>query len=359
VSFLPLVGALGAVILLIAALAWFARRALGVAPIAGGVADLTVIQRIAVGPRQGIALVRAGSRVIAVSVGDGGVRHLFELDEESAATATAPRPPAAALFGDALRRVIKRGAPAIVAVVLGAATLALPAAAHAQGAAPRVDLNLSGVTSGSGLHLSGSVGIVVLLGMLSLLPTLVLMTTSFTRILIVLHFLRQAIGTQNAPPTQLVAALALVLSGFVMLPTMTRVNHDALTPWLDGKIAQAEMLDRAAVPLREFMLRQTRPADIDRFVRMSGAAAPATVAEVPFVTLMAAFTTSELRTAFTIGFALFLPFIVIDLVTSSVLMSLGMFMLPPATVALPFKLLLFVLVDGWGLVAQSLVTSFR
>lgn len=224
--------------------------------------------------------------------------------------------------------------------------------------APQMDLRVGGKDEG-GLRLSGTVGIVVMMGLLTLLPTLVLLMTGFTRILIVLNFLRQALGTQNAPPTQMVAALSLILTGFVMAPTLNKVNETALQPWMNGKMEQAEMMKTAVVPFREFMLKHTRDHDLQVFIDMSSGIAPHNEAEIPLVTLVSAFATSELRTAFQIGFALFLPFIIIDIVVSSVLMSMGMFMLPPAMISLPFKLLLFVLVDGWTLVVQSLVTSFR
>jgi flagellar biosynthetic protein FliP len=224
--------------------------------------------------------------------------------------------------------------------------------------APQMDLRVGGKDAG-GLRLSGTVGIVVMMGLLTLLPTLVLLMTGFTRILIVLNFLRQALGTQNAPPAQMVAALSLILTGFVMAPTLNKVNETALQPWMDGKIEQTEMMKAAVIPFREFMLKHTRDHDLQVFIDMSPGVAPRNENEVPLVTLVSAFATSELRTAFQIGFALFLPFIIIDIVVSSVLMSMGMFMLPPAMISLPFKLLLFVLVDGWTLVVQSLVTSFR
>lgn len=224
--------------------------------------------------------------------------------------------------------------------------------------APQMDLRVGGKDSG-GLRLSGTVGIIVMMGLLTLLPTLVLLMTGFTRILIVLNFLRQALGTQNAPPAQLIAALSLILTGFVMAPTLTKVNETALQPWMNGKMEQGEMLKTAVVPFREFMLKQTRDHDLQVFIDMSGGVAPQNEDQIPLVTLISAFATSELRTSFQIGFALFLPFIIIDIVVSSVLMSMGMFMLPPAMISLPFKLLLFVLVDGWTLVVQSLVTSFR
>ncbi len=223
---------------------------------------------------------------------------------------------------------------------------------------PQMDVKLGDAKDG-GLRLNGTVGIVVMMGLLTLLPTLVLMMTGFTRILIVLHFLKQAMGTQGAPPAHLLAGLALLLTGFVMAPTLTDVNKSAITPWLDGKMTQVEMLKTGVVPLREFMVRQTRQTDIKTFVEMSRMPRPNTIEDVPLHVLMSAFVASELRTAFQIGFAIYLPFIIIDAVVASVLMSMGMFMLPPAMISLPFKLLLFVLVDGWSLTIQSLVQSFK
>jgi flagellar biosynthesis protein FliP len=175
----------------------------------------------------------------------------------------------------------------------------------------------------------------------------------------VLHFLRQALGTQSAPPAHLMAALALLLTGFVMAPTFSEVNRTALQPWMEGAMEQGEMLQVGAQPFREFMLEQTRERDLATFLEMRDEPLPGTVEEIPLVVIVSAFVTSELRTAFQIGFALFLPFIIIDVVVASVLMSMGMFMLPPAMISLPFKLLLFVLVDGWSLIVQGLVSSFR
>jgi flagellar biosynthetic protein FliP len=225
--------------------------------------------------------------------------------------------------------------------------------------APQMELKVGGTSQGEGLRMSGTVGVVIMMGLLSLLPMLLLMMTGFTRILIVLHFLKQALGTQSAPPGQLLAAMALLLSGFVMGPTLKDVNTNALEPWMDGKIEQVEMMSRAVVPFKAFMLRQVRDQDLQTFVDLSEIKQPESREAVPLTVLMSAFVTSELRTAFQIGFALFLPFIVIDVVVGSVLMSMGMVMLPPAMISLPFKLLLFVLVDGWGLVVTGLVQSFR
>ena len=225
--------------------------------------------------------------------------------------------------------------------------------------APQMELKVGGGVSGEGLRMSGTVGVVIMMGLLSMLPILLLMMTGFTRILIVLHFLKQALGTQSAPPGQLLAAMALLLSGFVMGPTLKDVNRNALEPWMDGKIEQVEMMSRAVVPFKAFMLRQVRDQDLQTFVDLAEIAQPESREAVPLTILMSAFVTSELRTAFQIGFALFLPFIVIDVVVGSVLMSMGMVMLPPAMISLPFKLLLFVLVDGWSLLAQNLVAGFH
>ncbi|MCA0375376.1 MAG: flagellar type III secretion system pore protein FliP [Gemmatimonadetes bacterium] len=222
---------------------------------------------------------------------------------------------------------------------------------------PKMDVQLG--EGEGGLRLNGTVGIVVMMGLLTLLPMLLLMMTGFTRILIVLHFLKQAMGTQSAPPAQLLAAMALLLTGFVMGPTLAEANRTAITPWLDGQIEQVDMLKEGVKPFRAFMLKQTRESDLKTFVELSKLPRPATVDDVPLHVLMSAFVASELRTAFQIGFAIYLPFIIIDAVVASVLMSMGMFMLPPAMISLPFKLLLFVLVDGWSLTISSLVQSFK
>jgi len=209
-----------------------------------------------------------------------------------------------------------------------------------------------------GLRLNGSVGTVIVLGLMSLLPSLLLLTTSFTRIYIVLQLLRQALGTQNTPPGHLLAAMALLLSGAVMAPTLEQVRTDAVDPWLVGTIEEGEMLQRAAVPLRGFMLSQTRSEDLELFVGISRSPAPESAESVSNTVLMSAFVTSELRRAFEIGFAVFLPFLIIDLVVAAVLTSMGMFMLPPTMIALPCKLMLFVLMDGWTLLMGSLAQSF-
>jgi flagellar biosynthetic protein FliP len=347
---------------------------------------MELVQRIALSPKQGIAVVRIGDRVLAVSTGEGGVRPLAELEEEeleSAPAAPALRPLIPQAFPAQLRALLRTAtrtaAGVALALALGVAAPAAaqqpaPQAAAAQARTPTASfveqmdrqlprvapqMNLQVGQGSEGLRLSGTVGIVVMMGLLTMLPTLLLMMTSFTRVLIVLHFLRQALGTQSAPPGHLMAALALLLTGFIMAPTLNEVNQQALQPWLNGQIEQGRMLTTAAVPMREFMLAQTRESDLNTFLEISSRPSVSSVEEIPLVVIMSAFVTSELRSAFQIGFALFLPFIVIDVVVASVLMSMGMMMLPPAMIALPFKLLLFVLVDGWSLIVQGLVSSFH
>ncbi|HYV15138.1 MAG TPA: flagellar type III secretion system pore protein FliP [Conexibacter sp.] len=207
---------------------------------------------------------------------------------------------------------------------------------------------------------SSAVQILFLVGGLTLIPALLFCVTGFTRILIVLGFIRTAIGTPTAPPNQVLVGIALFLTLFVMAPTFKQIQHDAWEPLQANQIKAPEAIKRAEEPLREFMFRQTRENDLALFVRLSGEKKqPRTRADIKTTTLIPAFIISELKTAFQIGFLIFLPFLVIDLIVASTLMSMGMIMLPPVFISLPFKILLFVLVDGWGLVTESLVKSFH
>jgi flagellar biosynthetic protein FliP len=201
--------------------------------------------------------------------------------------------------------------------------------------------------------------ILLLMTVLSLAPAILILTTSFTRIIVVLHFLRQAIGVQQVPPPQVLVGLALFLTFFVMAPTWSRVNDEALQPYLSKKVSMQEAYDKGIVPLREFMFRQTREEDLALFLSAAGVGKPEKREDVPTHALIPAYALSELRIGFQIGFVLFIPFLVIDLVVASILMSMGMMMLPPVLISLPFKVLLFVLVDGWRLVTGSLLESFR
>ena len=205
--------------------------------------------------------------------------------------------------------------------------------------------------------LSGAIRILLTLTIISLAPSLLIMLTSFTRIVIVLHFLRTAIGTQTAPPNQVLIGLALFLTLFIMQPVFADINENALKPFDAGEITQEEAIEIGGKPLREFMNGQVQTRDIDLFIQISGETYDS-YEEVPFSVLIPSFIISELRQAFIIGFLIYIPFIVIDMVVSSVLMSMGMMMLPPTTISMPFKILLFLLADGWNLVIGSLVKTF-
>jgi len=231
--------------------------------------------------------------------------------------------------------------------------LALPALAQAQGI-PMV--NVSGGPKGTQYSLT--LQLLALMTSLTLLPSFLLMMTSFVRIIIVLSILRQALGTGQTPPNTVLVGLALFLSLFIMSPVLQDLYTNAITPYMNNNLAFDKALAAAQDPLRSFMLKQTREDDIQLFMQMANNKEALTTAQVPFATLVPAFITSELKSAFTIGFLIYIPFVVIDLIVSSVLMSMGMMMLSPMMISMPFKLMLFVLVDGWRLILGSLASSF-
>ena len=206
--------------------------------------------------------------------------------------------------------------------------------------------------------ISSALQILFLLTVLTLAPSILIMMTSFTRILIVLSFLRQAMGTQQTPPTQVLIGLTLFLTMFLMAPVWTEVNNNALQPFLEEEINQEQALERAQSPVKEFMLRQVREKDLALFINLSGEEPPASVQDIKLQIVVPAFIISELKTAFQIGFLIYIPFLILDMVVASILLSMGMMMLPPVLISLPFKLMLFVMVDGWHLIAGSLVKSF-
>ena len=228
--------------------------------------------------------------------------------------------------------------------------------------APSVYAQLPGLVStplaNGGQRWSLSVQTLVFITSLTFIPAILLMMTSFTRIIIVFGLLRNALGTPSAPPNQVLLGLALFLTFFIMSPVIDKIYTDAYQPFSEDKISMQEALDKGAQPLREFMLRQTREADLALFARLSNTGELQGPEAVPMRILLPAYVTSELKTAFQIGFTIFIPFLIIDLVIASVLMALGMMMVPPATIALPFKIMLFVLVDGWQLLVSSLAQSF-
>ncbi|TDJ50473.1 MAG: flagellar type III secretion system pore protein FliP [Nitrospina sp.] len=206
--------------------------------------------------------------------------------------------------------------------------------------------------------LSTALQIMLLLTVLTLAPSILILMTSFSRFVIVLSFLRQAMGTQQTPPTQVLIGLALFLTFFVMSPVLTEINDKALQPYLNEEITQMKAFEIAQVPLKSFMLRQTREKDLALFVNMAPGEKPQTLDDVQMQSVVPAFVISELKTAFQIGFLIYIPFLILDMVVASILLSMGMMMLPPVLISLPFKLMLFVMVDGWHLTVGSLIKSF-
>ncbi len=275
---------------------------------------------------------------------DGG---MMNRDISSASLLSLPAP----------ERGANRGHVGLIA--LGIAFLALPSlTAAAQSQAVGLPAFTSTPTAGGGQSYSLSLQTLLLLTALTFLPAVLLMMTGFTRIIIVLSLLRMALGTQSSPPNQVLVGLAMFLTFFVMGPVFDKIYTDAYEPYSASKISQAQALEKGAAPLKAFMMKQTREADLALFVKLSGTPQLNGPEEVPLRVLVPAFVTSELKTAFQIGFAVFIPFLIIDMVVASVLMSMGMMMVSPALVALPFKIMLFVLVDGWHMLIGSLAESF-
>ena len=273
-----------------------------------------------------------------------------------------------ALIGFALAAPASAAAPAAqVSTSTAAVVAAAPAALHADPKAPAkptapssggVSIQIGG-TGTDGNKPSSSIVIILAVTALSVAPALLLLTTSFTKIFVVLGITRNALGLQSTPPTQVLAGLALFLTLFVMSPVLTKVNEQGIQPYLKGDMTASQAFETGSKPLKAFMVSKTRPEELALMTSAANQPKPKNAASVPLSTLVPAFALSELRSAFLIGFLVFVPFLVIDLVVSAALMSLGMMMLPPVTVSLPFKLLLFVLVDGWGLIVHALVASYR
>ena len=237
-----------------------------------------------------------------------------------------------------------------LALASGLVAIAAPAAAAAPSA---LNLTVNGVGT-----LSAPLQVVLMLTLHTFLPAVLVIMTGFTRIVIVFHFLRQALGTQEMPSNQILIGLTLFLTLFVMAPVAERINDKAVQPALAGKLSVMDAIDAGSPPLRDFMLKQTREADLALFVELSKSPRPKTAADLPMLVVIPAFAISELKTGFQMGFFLFVPFLLIDLVVSTTLLSMGMLQLPPAMISLPFKVLLFVMVDGWNLLVSSLVRSF-
>ena len=247
---------------------------------------------------------------------------------------------------------------ALVVLLLAGAVATALAQDAATAASPVLTLELKG--GGEGVQgMDSALKIVLMMTLLSLAPAFLILLTSFTRIVIVLGFLRQALGANQAPNNQIIIGLALFLTFVVMSPVLQQANTDALQPFLAEQISQEEAFARVQIPLKEFMLGQVREKDVGLFLDLTNTLAPDTPEELPMLVVIPSFILSELKTAFQMGFILFIPFLIIDMVVASVLMSMGMMMLPPVLISLPFKILLFVLVDGWYLVVRSLVQAFQ
>lgn len=256
----------------------------------------------------------------------------------------------------------RQGGRVLAAVILLSCVLLGAGAAYAQQAAPTVggamDIARTLERAAQPGQISSTLVVFFLVTILSLAPAILVMTTSFTRIIVVLGFLRQAMTTQQTPPNQVLVGLALFLSFFIMAPTYQRVYDEALQPYMRQEIAQTDAVQKALDPIREFMFRQTDPRDLALFMRIAKLDRPNVPADIPTHVLIPSYAISELRTAFQIGFLIYIPFLIIDMVVASTLMSMGMLMLPPVFVSLPFKIIMFVLADGWGLLISGLVRSF-
>ncbi len=351
-TLLALLVVLAAIVLLRALL-----PALGFAVLVPSKRSLRVVESAALGTRQRLHVVEVDGERLLLGSTDGSVRLLTRMEparaEEVAEDEAEPRrlAPAFSLPGWSWLRLLGRvGVLAVLLVGLGSADVQ---AAVGDGEAPRIALSLDGLTEPE--QISSTLQIAMLLTVVSVAPSLLLMATCFTRVLVVLALLRQATGIHRLPPNQVLVGLALFTTLFVMAPVGRQVHAEALQPYMEREIDAQMALERGLAPVQEFLLGHTRQNDLELFVSMSGAEPPEDPSEVSLFTLMPAFLISELRTAFEIGFMIYLPFLIIDIVIASMLISMGMIVLPPMMISLPFKLMLFVLLDGWNLVITSLV----
>jgi len=248
----------------------------------------------------------------------------------------------------------------LVAIAIAVLAIPEPALAAPMGTplVPSIDLKIGG-GNGTPQETSSAIQLLLILTVLSVAPAILLLMTSFTRIVIVLSFVRNALATQQMPPNQVLIGLAMFMTFFIMAPTLAEVNEKAVQPFMQGKLTQQQAFEAAVIPFKEFMAKQTREKDLALFLEYAKAERPKTIQDIPLSALVPAFAISELKTAFQIGFMIFIPFLIIDMVISSILMGMGMMMLPPVMISLPFKILLFIMVDGWYLVVKSLLASFN
>ena len=346
---------------------------LGLAPAARpGAQRIKVVETTALGAKQKLHLVEVDGQRLLLGSTESGVARLARLPRPSARAVTPDAPPGAAEGDSGSSSVAKPGRPRLVGsvsslpglapVLLVGLTLLIAPMAGAQqvdpaAASPTFSVSIDGATAPD--KLSDTLKIVLVLTAISVAPSILLMATCFTRILIVLSLLRQAIGTATLPPNQVLVGLALMTTIYVMTPVGEQVYADSLAPYMAEEIGGEEAIEKGIAPVRHFLLSHTREEDLLLFVEMKGVAIPEQPEEVALSVLMPAYMISEIRTAFEIGFMIYLPFLVVDLVIASMLISLGMIMLPPVMIALPFKLMLFVLVDGWNLTLTALVSGLQ
>ncbi len=371
---MELITALGAVLLAIVCLRQLLVRFGPASIVAREPGRIRVVDSAALGMKQNLHLVEVDGQVLLIGAGESGIVRIARLQGREARPAAdadgQPGAPNCAAPDAAGRSRLLRAVSAsirslslgLVAAALllaaGDAAAATPAAsAGTVSAEPTFSLTINGATAPD--QISDTLKIVLVLTAISVAPSLLLMATCFTRILIVLALLRQALGTATLPPNQVLVGLALMTTIYVMAPVGEAVYADSITPYMAKTIGGEEALAKGIAPVRDYMLRQVRESDLMLFVEMKGGAIPEDESEVSISTLMPAFMISEMRAAFEIGFMIYLPFLVVDLVIASMLISLGMIMLPPVMIALPFKLMLFVLVDGWNLTLTSLVSGLQ
>jgi flagellar biosynthetic protein FliP len=339
------------------ALLGVALRAFGFAPPRGARRSLRVLESCALGQRQRLLLVEAQGERLLLAAGEGSVRLLRRLPPAPPEAEPAPaQPPRRLRAARAWLRAV--GLTALALCVLAGPALAQEAdvAAPAPGASS-LSLSLDGPIAPE--RIAGTLQIVALVTLLSVAPSILLMATCFTRIVIVLSLLRQAIGIHQLPPNQVIVGLALFTTLFVMAPVGAEIKSQALDPYVAGELDEAAALEKALSPVRAFMSRHTRQKDLALFVSMSSQPPPESLEDVSLATLLPSFLISEIRAAFEIGFMVYLPFLIVDIVIASMLISMGMIVLPPIIISLPFKLMLFVLLDGWNLVLSSLITGLR
>jgi|WetSurMetagenome_2_1015567.scaffolds.fasta_scaffold00033_38 flagellar biosynthesis protein FliP len=312
-----------------------------------GIIELVHYQSL--GPKKGVAIVKILKDYVVLGVADANISLLGKLNQAEVDAAMAEMRAGTEARTSGIRDFIRGKFPKIFPIV-AAIIFMIPAVSFAAAPAP---------AQTGFLGLNSPVELMFMLTVIAFLPAILVMTTCFTRIVIVLSFLRQALGTPQVPPQQVIVGLALFITLFVMGPVMDKIYTEAYVPYTKKEIKSEEALDKASVPLKEFMLKQTREKDLALFLKISRAERPEKAMDLPLRVVVPAFAIGELKRAFEIGFLIYLPFLVIDMVVASVLLSMGMMMLPPVMVSMPFKVLLFVLVDGWGLLIGSLIEGFR